>query len=131
MSDPIPSPNSDRKPRKTFFERHSLRVGDRITNAADLTVRETIFPLLLVTILYFLWGLAYVNAEALFFTSFPQRLLGFVGYAQQALSDHFGHHSNKIVWLTGRIFWSLSISISGKLFLLPCQCKISLNTGLC
>ncbi|KAG5635959.1 hypothetical protein H0H81_009557 [Sphagnurus paluster] len=44
---------------KNFFKRHSLKVGDRITNAAGLTLRETIFPLFLVTILYFLWGFAY------------------------------------------------------------------------
>ncbi|KIY46074.1 hypothetical protein FISHEDRAFT_16538, partial [Fistulina hepatica ATCC 64428] len=29
------------------------------TNAAELTVRQTLFPLFLVTILYFLWGFAY------------------------------------------------------------------------
>ncbi|KAK1224228.1 hypothetical protein PQX77_012885 [Marasmius sp. AFHP31] len=41
------------------FARHSLKVGNRVTNAAELTLRETIFPLFLVTILYFLWGFAY------------------------------------------------------------------------
>ncbi|KAF8223164.1 MFS general substrate transporter [Tricholoma matsutake] len=47
-------------PRKeTFFQRHSLKVGDKATDAANLTLRETILPLFLVTILYFLWGFAY------------------------------------------------------------------------
>ncbi|KAF9267565.1 MFS general substrate transporter [Marasmius fiardii PR-910] len=41
------------------FARHSLKVGNRVTKAADLTLRETLFPLFLVTILYFLWGFAY------------------------------------------------------------------------
>ncbi|KAF7341804.1 L-fucose-proton symporter [Mycena sanguinolenta] len=41
------------------FRAHSLRVGDRVTNASQLTLRETIWPLFLVTILYFLWGFAY------------------------------------------------------------------------
>ncbi|KAJ7088054.1 major facilitator superfamily domain-containing protein [Mycena belliarum] len=45
--------------KKGFFRPHSLRVGDRITNASQLTLRETIWPLFLVTILYFLWGFAY------------------------------------------------------------------------
>jgi FHS family L-fucose permease-like MFS transporter len=41
--------------RQTFFEKHTLKVGDQTTDAANLTLRETIFPLFLVTILYFLW----------------------------------------------------------------------------
>ncbi|THV03825.1 MFS general substrate transporter [Dendrothele bispora CBS 962.96] len=41
------------------FQRHSLKVGNRVTKAAELTLRETLFPLFLVTILYFLWGFAY------------------------------------------------------------------------
>ncbi|KAK7056669.1 hypothetical protein VNI00_002386 [Paramarasmius palmivorus] len=41
------------------FKRHTLKVGNRVTKAADLTLRETLFPLFLVTILYFLWGFAY------------------------------------------------------------------------
>jgi FHS family L-fucose permease-like MFS transporter len=40
---------------QTFFQRHTLKVGDQATDAANLTLRETIFPLFLVTILYFLW----------------------------------------------------------------------------
>ncbi|KAJ7030323.1 major facilitator superfamily domain-containing protein [Mycena alexandri] len=45
--------------KKGLFRPHSLRVGDRITNASQLTLRETLWPLFLVTILYFLWGFAY------------------------------------------------------------------------
>ncbi|KAF7365981.1 L-fucose-proton symporter [Mycena venus] len=47
------------KKKQGMFRPHSLRVGDRITNASQLTLRETIWPLFLVTILYFLWGFAY------------------------------------------------------------------------
>lgn len=47
--------NSDNSKSQKFFRKHSLKVGNRITNAAGLTLRETIFPLFLVTILYFLW----------------------------------------------------------------------------
>ncbi|KAJ7053505.1 l-fucose permease [Mycena amicta] len=42
-----------------LFKPHSLKVGDRVTDAAQLTLRETLWPLFLVTILYFLWGFAY------------------------------------------------------------------------
>ena len=41
--------------KQTFFQKHTLKVGDGATDAANLTLRETIFPLFLVTILYFLW----------------------------------------------------------------------------
>ncbi|KAF7331316.1 MFS domain-containing protein [Mycena kentingensis (nom. inval.)] len=41
------------------FKAHSLKVGNRVTDAAQLTLRETLWPLFLVTILYFLWGFAY------------------------------------------------------------------------
>ncbi|KAJ7629566.1 major facilitator superfamily domain-containing protein [Mycena rosella] len=47
------------KEKKGLFRPHSLRVGDRLTNASQLTLRETLWPLFLVTILYFLWGFAY------------------------------------------------------------------------
>ncbi|KAJ7127297.1 hypothetical protein C8R43DRAFT_957974 [Mycena crocata] len=58
---PMMSP-SEEKPiqaKKSLFRPHSLRVGNHITNASKLTLRETLWPLFLVTILYFLWGFAY------------------------------------------------------------------------
>lgn len=39
----------------TIFKKHSLRAGNNRTRAAELTLRESIFPLCLVTILFFLW----------------------------------------------------------------------------
>ncbi|KAJ7743595.1 hypothetical protein B0H16DRAFT_1463584 [Mycena metata] len=45
--------------KKGFFRPHSLRVGDRITNASQLTLRKPLWPLFLVTIVYFLWGFAW------------------------------------------------------------------------
>ncbi|KAF7304458.1 MFS domain-containing protein [Mycena chlorophos] len=50
---------SEQRPRKRLFMAHSLKVGNRVTDAAQLTLRETLWPLFLVTILYFLWGFAY------------------------------------------------------------------------
>lgn len=41
-----------------FFRKRSLRArDDQVTNASNLTLRQSIFPLCLVTILFFLWVL--------------------------------------------------------------------------
>lgn len=43
-----------------FWKRRSLRVPDnQRTKAAELTLRESLYPLGLVTILFFLWGFSY------------------------------------------------------------------------
>lgn len=45
---------------KGFWKRRSLRVpDDQRTKAAELTLRESIYPISLVTILFFLWGFSY------------------------------------------------------------------------
>ncbi|PNY25981.1 L-fucose-proton symporter [Tolypocladium capitatum] len=43
-----------------FFKRRSLKADDtRRTRAAELTLRESLFPICLVTVLFFLWGFSY------------------------------------------------------------------------
>ncbi|KAL2015005.1 hypothetical protein VTK56DRAFT_6538 [Thermocarpiscus australiensis] len=43
-----------------FWKRRSLRVrDDRRTKAAELTLRESLYPICLVTVLFFLWGFSY------------------------------------------------------------------------
>jgi len=43
-----------------IFKRQSLKTrDDERTHAADLTLRESLYPLCLVTILFFLWGFSY------------------------------------------------------------------------
>ena len=45
---------------KAFFKKHSLKADDaRRTRAAELTLRESIVPICLVTVLFFLWGFSY------------------------------------------------------------------------
>ncbi|WYZ36544.1 hypothetical protein EsH8_II_000050 [Colletotrichum jinshuiense] len=45
---------------KEFFKKRSLRQKDDVrTNAAQLTLKESLFPIILVTILFFLWGFSY------------------------------------------------------------------------
>jgi FHS family L-fucose permease-like MFS transporter len=43
-----------------FWKKRSLRVrGDQRTKAAELTLRQSLFPIILVTTLFFLWGFSY------------------------------------------------------------------------
>ena len=45
---------------KQFWQRRSLRVADdKRTKAAEPTLRESLVPLCLVTVLFFLWGFSY------------------------------------------------------------------------
>ncbi|KAE9576642.1 Glucose/galactose transporter [Colletotrichum fructicola] len=45
---------------KEFLKKRSLRQKDNVrTNAAELTLKESLFPIFLVTILFFLWGFSY------------------------------------------------------------------------
>jgi FHS family L-fucose permease-like MFS transporter len=45
---------------KEFMKRRSLKADDsRRTRAAELTLRESIYPICLVTVLFFLWGFSY------------------------------------------------------------------------
>ncbi|KAL9078220.1 MAG: hypothetical protein Q9157_002873 [Trypethelium eluteriae] len=44
----------------TIFKKNSLKTSDhQRTRAAELTLRQSIYPLCLVTILFFLWGFSY------------------------------------------------------------------------
>ena len=44
----------------SFTKKMSLRVSDsHRTRAAELTLRESLYPLCLVTLLFFLWGFSY------------------------------------------------------------------------
>ncbi|PGH14844.1 hypothetical protein AJ80_05770 [Polytolypa hystricis UAMH7299] len=46
--------------RAIFNKRPRLRANnDQVTNAAQLTLRQSLWPLTIVTILFFLWGFAY------------------------------------------------------------------------
>lgn len=43
-----------------FWARRSLRTSDKKrTKAAELTLKESLYPICLVTILFFLWGFSY------------------------------------------------------------------------
>lgn len=103
------------------FARHSLKVGNRVTKAADLTLKETLFPLFLVTILYFLWGFAYglldtlnkhfqvtlnitrtrsSGLQAAYFGAYP---LASLGYANWVLR-HYGYRA---VFIMGLVLYGI------------------------
>ncbi|RDL33793.1 MFS general substrate transporter [Venustampulla echinocandica] len=43
-----------------IFKKQSLKISDKErTNAAEITLRQSVYPLCLVTILFFLWGFSY------------------------------------------------------------------------
>lgn len=45
---------------KKFLQDRSLKVSDdRVTKAAEITLRESVWPISLVTVLFFLWGFSY------------------------------------------------------------------------
>ena len=45
---------------KQFLKKRTLKVSDgSVTKAAELTLRESIWPIALVTTLFFLWGFSY------------------------------------------------------------------------
>jgi FHS family L-fucose permease-like MFS transporter len=49
-----------RRPSNAEVNKHRKSVSNRgLTGASALTVRQSIFPITLVTILFFLWGFAY------------------------------------------------------------------------
>lgn len=52
-----------RSPEMAIFKRMSLKQGNTSrTNAAELTLRASIYPLCLVTVLFFLWVGAHLHS---------------------------------------------------------------------
>ena len=84
-----------------IFKRHSLKAGNNRTRAAELTLRESIYPLCLVTILFFLWvgacfrlfRLLNTRVSSIDLTRCEGLLVRASGYPQQALSGSSEHHS--------------------------------------
>lgn len=44
---------------KEFWKKRALRAPDDKRNKPEITLRESIYPICLVTILFFLWGFSY------------------------------------------------------------------------
>ncbi|KAF2012962.1 MFS general substrate transporter [Aaosphaeria arxii CBS 175.79] len=113
-----------------IFKRNVLKHSDKQrTRAAELTLRESIYPLCLVTILFFLWGFSYglldtlnkhfqvtlnitrtrsSGLQAAYFGAYPLASLGHANW----LLRHYGY---KIVFI-----WGLFLYGVGSLIAWPC-----------
>ncbi|KAH7347404.1 glucose/galactose transporter [Plectosphaerella cucumerina] len=115
---------------KEFIKRHPLRTKDDVrTNAAELTLRQSIFPIVLVTVLFFLWGFSYglldtlnkhfqntldidrarsAGLQAAYFGAYP---LASIGHAAWLLR-HWGYKATFI--------WGLFLYGLGAIIAIPC-----------
>ncbi|KAL2150428.1 hypothetical protein VTH82DRAFT_6991 [Thermothelomyces myriococcoides] len=133
-----------------FWKRRSLRVPDnQRTKAAELTLRESLYPLGLVTILFFLWGFSYglldtlnkhfqntlgitktrsSGLQAAYFGAYPLASLGHAAW----ILRHFGYRAVFI--------WGLFLYGLGALLAIPaiihhsfagfCVCIFIIGNGL-
>ncbi|KAI5860364.1 MFS general substrate transporter [Durotheca rogersii] len=115
---------------KEFLKKRSLRApDDRRTKAAELTLRESLFPICLVTVLFFLWGFSYglldtlnkhfqntlditksrsSGLQAAYFGAYPLASLGHANW----ILRHFGYRATFI--------WGLCLYGIGALIAFPC-----------
>ncbi|KEY69731.1 hypothetical protein S7711_03212 [Stachybotrys chartarum IBT 7711] len=125
---------------KQFFKERSLKADDsRRTKAAELTTRESLYPLALVTVLFFLWGFSYglldtlnrhfqvtlnidqarsTGLQAAYFGAYP---LASIGHAAWILR-HYGYRAVFI--------WGLCLYALGAIISIPCILNRSFG-GFC
>ncbi|KAJ4289942.1 hypothetical protein N0V88_006739 [Collariella sp. IMI 366227] len=123
-----------------FWKKRSLRVrDDQQTKAAELTLRQSIYPIALVTVLFFLWGFSYGLLDTLnkhfqntlninkarssglqvaYFGAYPLASLGHAAW----LLRHFGYRAVFI--------WGLFLYGVGALLAIPAIIKHSFP-GFC
>jgi hypothetical protein len=103
-----------------IFKRNALRQrDDQRTSAAELTLRASIYPLCLVTVLFFLW-VSTINIYYWFILSNIPSHKGFLirphRHPQQALPRLPPHNKVALLRPSSRLLRRLSASFSG-----PCQ----------
>ncbi|POR32530.1 l-fucose permease [Tolypocladium paradoxum] len=135
---------------REFWRKRSLRVRDDTnTKAAELTLRQSLYPICLVTILFFLWGFSYglldtlnkhfqevlsvskarsAGLQAAYFGAYPLASLGHGAW----LLRHFGYRAVFI--------WGLCLYGLGALLAIPaikaesfggfCACIFIVGNGL-
>ncbi|KAB2569856.1 putative l-fucose permease protein [Lasiodiplodia theobromae] len=107
--------------QKLMANRSGLKAGNQKTKASELTVRESLLPLFLVTILYFLWGFAYglldtlnkhfqvtlditrarsAGLQGAYFGAYPLASLGFANWTLR----HYGY---KATFMLGLILYGI------------------------
>ncbi|KAL0465312.1 major facilitator superfamily domain-containing protein [Neurospora intermedia] len=125
---------------REWWKRRSLRVrDDKVTKAAELSLRESLVPLCLVTILFFLWGFSYglldtlnkhfqetlhitkarsAGLQAAYFGAYPLASLGHASYILRRFSY-------RAVFIWGLFLYGL-----GALLAIPCI-KAKSFAGFC
>ncbi|KAI1841920.1 hypothetical protein JX265_013069 [Neoarthrinium moseri] len=115
---------------KAFLKRRSLRApDDKRTRAAELTLRESLYPICLVTVLFFLWGFSYglldtlnkhfqntlgisksrsSGLQAAYFGAYPIASLGHANW----ILRHYGYRAT--------FMWGLCLYGIGALIAFPC-----------
>ncbi|KAL6795968.1 major facilitator superfamily domain-containing protein [Trichoderma sp. SZMC 28013] len=114
----------------SFFKARSLKANDKgRTKAAELTLRESLFPIALVTVLFFLWGFSYglldtlnkhfqntlhidqarsSGLQAAYFGAYPLASLGHAAW----ILRHYGYRAVFI--------WGLFLYAVGAAIAIPC-----------
>ncbi|PQE28914.1 glucose galactose transporter protein [Rutstroemia sp. NJR-2017a BBW] len=132
-----------------FWKRRTLRVRDDRRNAAEITLRESIFPICLVTVLFFLWGFSYSlldtlnkhfqttlhitrarssGLQAAYFGAYPLASLGHAAWILR-------HYSYRAVFIWGLFLYGLGAllaiaAIKHQSFGGFCACIFIIGNGL-
>ncbi|KAM3085252.1 hypothetical protein ACMFMG_003682 [Clarireedia jacksonii] len=132
-----------------FWKRRTLRVRDDRRNAAEITLRESIFPICLVTVLFFLWGFSYSlldtlnkhfqntlhitkarssGLQAAYFGAYPLASLGHAAWILR-------HYSYRAVFMWGLFLYGLGAllaiaAIKQESFGGFCACIFIIGNGL-
>ncbi|KAI1820133.1 MFS general substrate transporter [Xylaria intraflava] len=115
---------------KDFIRSRSLKAkSDKPTRAAELTLRESIFPICLVTVLFFLWGFSYglldtlnkhfqntlhitkarsAGLQGAYFGAYPLAALGHANW----ILRHYGYRAT--------FMWGLCLYGIGAFIAIPC-----------
>ncbi|KAI3394713.1 hypothetical protein diail_2299 [Diaporthe ilicicola] len=135
---------------KSFWQGRSLRTSDKKrTKAAELTLKESLFPICLVTILFFLWGFSYglldtlnkhfqntlniskarsSGLQAAYFGAYPLASLGHAAWILR-------HYSYRAVFIWGLFLYGLGAllaipAILHRSFAGFCICIFIIGNGL-
>lgn len=87
---------------KEFIKARPLKARDNgRTNAAELTLKQSVFPIVLVTILFFLWGFSYGKRDTQSTTrQWPWLLIQITNLCAKGLLDTLNKHFQEVLHIT-------------------------------
>ena len=104
-----------KKKKHTIFRKHSLRTrDDQVTKASELSMREALLPVCLVTILFFLW-VSCTRRQVLSKHTLTQRTGSCIWpprHPEQALPDPVGNIASSIIRSSSSVLRCLSCRVS-------------------